>query len=65
MITTQWRKSSRSGGSGNCVEAREHEGWIQVRDSKNPVAGALTFKPEAFAEFVERIKSGDLDGPTT
>lgn len=34
-MTTQWRKSSRSGNSGgNCVEARAKENEFEVRDSK-------------------------------
>jgi len=34
-MTTQWRKSSRSGNSGgNCVEARASQGAFEVRDSK-------------------------------
>jgi hypothetical protein len=34
-MTTQWRKSSRSGNSGgNCVEARAKEEAFEVRDSK-------------------------------
>jgi hypothetical protein len=30
----EWRKSSRSGDNGQCVETRSHEGVMQVRDSK-------------------------------
>jgi len=34
-MTSQWRKSSRSGDQGaNCVEARTHGGRFEVRDSK-------------------------------
>jgi hypothetical protein len=43
-MTTQWRKSSRSGNSGgNCVEARAGDGRFEVRDSKlgdtSPILG--------------------------
>ena len=31
---TRWRKSTRSGGNGACVEARMDVGEFQVRDSK-------------------------------
>jgi hypothetical protein len=34
-MTTEWRKSSRSGNSGgNCVEVRVNDEEVQVRDSK-------------------------------
>jgi hypothetical protein len=43
-MTTEWRKSSRSGNSGgNCVEVRGFDEEFQVRDSKlgdgSPVFG--------------------------
>lgn len=35
MSTSPWRKSTRSGSGGsNCVEARTHDGRLQIRDSK-------------------------------
>jgi hypothetical protein len=36
MLTNEWRKSSRSAGGNNdqCVEARQADLVIQVRDSK-------------------------------
>lgn len=46
-MTTQWRKSSRSGNSGgNCVEARASKGAFEVRDSKlgdaSPIFGVMS-----------------------
>lgn len=45
MLTKNWKKSSRSSGQGGqCVEARAHEGVVQVRDTKlgesSPILGA-------------------------
>ncbi|WP_156753966.1 DUF397 domain-containing protein [Actinokineospora pegani] len=35
----EWRKSSRSGNAGNCVELRQD--LTAVRDSKHPAASLL------------------------
>lgn len=34
MESPKWRKSSRSSGNGNCVEARAAEAGFEIRDSK-------------------------------
>ncbi|WP_449351776.1 DUF397 domain-containing protein [Streptomyces shaanxiensis] len=54
-----WRKSSYSGGGdGNaCVEIADLHSHIAVRDSKAPTRATLTFPPEAFAPFLEALKS--------
>jgi len=56
-----WIKSSYSGtNGGQCVEvAANLPGVIAVQDSKNP-GPALAVEPEAFAAFVEAIKSGEF-----
>ncbi|ROO91331.1 uncharacterized protein DUF397 [Actinocorallia herbida] len=41
--TPAWRKSSRSDGSGACVELVERGSAIAIRDSKNPGNAHLTF----------------------
>ncbi len=61
MKTTPWRKSSRSGGQGQCVETRQHDGRCEIRDSKDPAGGVLSFSPEAFAAFVDDVKCGAFD----
>lgn len=35
----QWRKSSFSGNTGNCVEVAVTKSGVAVRDSKNPHDG--------------------------
>ncbi|WP_326552304.1 DUF397 domain-containing protein [Micromonospora sp. NBC_01813] len=53
-------KSSRSGSSGDCLEAR-HVGTIaQVRDSKDPAGPVLSFTAEEWVGFVYVIKTGKL-----
>jgi hypothetical protein len=59
----QWRTSSYTGSNGgNCVEVASNlPGIIAVRDSKNCSGPALTLTPSAWAEFIARVKSGELD----
>ncbi|MFF9436477.1 DUF397 domain-containing protein [Streptomyces sp. NPDC014735] len=49
----RWRKSSYSGGSGNCVEfALSRPGQILVRDSKIPGGAVLSFPAAALTAFL-------------
>ncbi|WP_432083637.1 DUF397 domain-containing protein [Streptomyces sp. WAC 04229] len=54
-----WSKSSYSGeGDGNnCVEVATSPTLTAVRDSKAPSGATLTFPPEAFAPFLEALKT--------
>jgi hypothetical protein len=47
-----WRKSSRSGGSGDCVEVAAWPGVVAVRDSKDRTGPVLTFPEAAWRDFV-------------
>ena len=52
-----WRKSTRSGTSGNCVEvARNLPGIVAVRDSKDPEGPALVVDPSAWSAFTSTIR---------
>jgi hypothetical protein len=56
-----WRRSSRSYGSGACVEAAARYGMrIDVRDSKNPDGNVLRFTPVQWNAFVAGVRSGSL-----
>ena len=58
----QWIMSSRStGNGGSCVEARRHDGWIEVRNSKNPAAGSVQFTAEEWDSFLFGAKRGEFD----
>ncbi|BCJ38357.1 DUF397 domain-containing protein [Actinocatenispora thailandica] len=56
-----WRKSTRSGNTGNCVEvAGNVPGIVAVRDSKDPHGPALVVEPASFAAFTAAVKSANL-----
>ena len=60
----RWRKSSYSGGSGNCVEVGGNlPGVVGVRDSKDPGGRALTFPAAAWLIFADQVKSGKPSSP--
>jgi hypothetical protein len=54
-----WRKSSRSGNNGQCVEVRDRGTLVDVRDSKDPAAGMLSFEAGAWVAFVGCLKVDD------
>jgi hypothetical protein len=58
-----WHKSSLS-GQGECVEVRRHSGgFVQVRDSKAPDSGVLSFTPREWIAFIGGVKAGEFDPP--
>ncbi|MBO4206116.1 DUF397 domain-containing protein [Micromonospora echinofusca] len=58
-----WRKSSRSGGDGDCVEVAGFAEVVGVRDSKDRQGPVLTFAPGAWAGFVAATRAGEFDRP--
>jgi hypothetical protein len=54
----KWRKSSYSGGSGNCVEVADNLPGVGIRDSKDPRGRALTFTTAAWLMFADQVKCG-------
>lgn len=50
-----WRKSVRSGG-GNCVEVAFSQGYVFVRDSKDPEGGWIQFSLVDWNAFLVKLR---------
>ncbi|WP_227997001.1 DUF397 domain-containing protein [Nocardia australiensis] len=61
LSKADWFKSSKSGGSQECVEvAFLDRGMVGVRDSKNPTGAALVFAPADWDAFVVGARDGEF-----
>ena len=60
---SQWRKSSFSGNSGNCVEVRttSQTAIVAVRDSKRVAGPELTITADRWTAFLYGVKGGQFD----
>jgi len=56
-----WKKSSRSGQSGQCVEFAIEGERVLLRDSKNPTGPVLTFTRAEWIAFVRGTRDGEFD----
>ncbi|MDX3853539.1 DUF397 domain-containing protein [Streptomyces sp. AK02-01A] len=57
VLTTSWRRSSRSTGMNNCVEtARTGAAGLAVRDSKNVSRAPLSFSAGAWTSFLSALR---------
>lgn len=62
MLDAQWRKSTRSGGSGSCVEVRLINGTVQVRDTKlGEASPVLPFAAGQWASMLADVQAGRHD----
>ncbi|MEO3809618.1 DUF397 domain-containing protein [Sphaerisporangium sp. B11E5] len=56
----RWRSATRC-NTGNCVEVAATDGWIAVRDSKDPSNPALLYTESEWQAFIEGAKNGEFD----
>ncbi|MEU1602032.1 DUF397 domain-containing protein [Micromonospora matsumotoense] len=55
-----WRKSSRSGAEGNCVEVSGGPAaLVGVRDSKDVGGPVLVFSPQSWRTFLSAVRRAD------
>ncbi len=58
LSRAEWRKSSFSSQSGNCVEAaRNLPGLVAIRDSKSPDGPNLLVSPETWQAFLLGLRA--------
>jgi hypothetical protein len=61
--TITWRKSSRSGAAGHCVEVASTRAAILVRDSKDATGPVLSFDTPDWTGFLAGVRAGEFDRP--
>jgi len=52
LSRAQWKKSSYSGNSGNCVEVAQLAQVVAVRDSKDPEESILILAQDGWRRFI-------------
>ena len=58
LSCTEWRKSSYSGQSGNCVEVtRNLPGLVAIRDSKQPGGAKLMVSQKTWRVFIRSVRA--------
>ncbi|NMO57598.1 DUF397 domain-containing protein [Actinoplanes sp. TBRC 11911] len=57
----QWRTSSRSGSTGNCVEVAITEDGVAVRDTKDRTKPPHIFTRREWTAFISGVKGGEFD----
>lgn len=65
LTGAEWRKSARSGGSGNCVEVAldlpNTPGTVAVRHSQRPTDEVIVYTDAEWAAFVGGVRDGEFD----
>jgi hypothetical protein len=55
-VEPTWRKSSKSGNSGNCVEVADSTKAVMVRDTTDRGGAVLTVPAAAWERFTSSVK---------
>lgn len=55
-----WRKSTTSTANGACVEVAFAGELVLVRNSRDPLAPALSFSRQEWVAFVEGVSNGEF-----
>lgn len=62
-VTCTWRKSTASGGNGDCVEIAFVANGVLVRHSRNPSGPVLSFTHSEWRAFLTGTHNGEFDLP--
>jgi hypothetical protein len=57
LSRTHWRKSTYSGGNGDCVEVSSLGQAVVVRDSKRPAGPRLLVSLDTWRSFIQGAKA--------
>ncbi|MFE9422369.1 DUF397 domain-containing protein [Kitasatospora sp. NPDC006697] len=60
MNSSAWQKSSYSAANNQCIEVREVDGLIELRESDSGDIIVRT-TPTKFAKFLQGVKDGEFD----
>ena len=61
LSRAQWRKSSYSGNTGNCIEVADLDGVVAVRDSKSPDRAMLLLTQVDWRTFINAVQTAMYD----
>lgn len=61
LSRTRWRKSTYSGGNGDCVEVGSLDQTVAVRDSKHLTGPSLFVSPGTWRSFIQKVNAGEFE----
>jgi len=59
----QWRKSTYSSDTANCVEFAPLQAAVAIRDSKDPDGPVLSYGNDRWTAFTAAVRAGTFDRP--